>query len=481
MAALATLLCALIAQALPATAAKPVTSGSWGEVYYGFGRMGVGGSLSHTFTFTNTGTSTIRKPTIAIAGVEFALSGNTCATAVLSTNQTCTVVVTYTPAALGPSTGGTLGASFGKNAASDTLSGTGIQGLNDISIGENSTCAILRGTGGASAGVKCWGSNSHGQLGNDSTTDSLTPVAVSGLTTGVTAIRTGAVHACALVNGGVKCWGYNGDGELGNDSTTDSAVPVDVQGLTSGVTSLTVAATSSCAVTSAGAVVCWGYGNYGVLGNGSDNDSHVPTTAVGLTSGVQSVSFGGLSTCALLTSGAVKCWGYNRYGQLGDGTTTDSYAAVDVTGLSSGVTQLSAGGYHACVLMVGGEMRCWGQNALGQLGQGTTVNSSIPLTVGTGFLQVTASYVHTCARTTAGALQCWGYNYYGEVGNGANTNVTSPTTISAVPNSTFIASTGFSTCVIDTTMGAKCWGYNYSGQLGNGTTTNSNVPVDVLL
>jgi alpha-tubulin suppressor-like RCC1 family protein len=175
----------------------------------------------------------------------------------------------------------------------------------------------------------------------------------------------------------------------------------------------------TCAVTSAGAAQCWGENEYGQLGIGSTTNSAVPVTVAGLSSGVVAVSAGGDHTCALTSAGAVVCWGLNYLGQLGDGSTTDSAVPVKVAGLPSSAVAISARGSHTCAVLAGGEIACWGDNGNGQLGNGATTPSAVPVPVlgVSSAIAVSAGGGYTCALTSTGAVVCWGDNGNGQLGN----------------------------------------------------------------
>ena len=307
-------------------------------------------------------------------------------------------------------------------------------GVSSVASGNMHSCALT-----TSGGVKCWGSNSSGQLGNNSTTSSSTPVDVSGLSSGVSAVSSGSSHSCALTtSGGVKCWGNNGNGQLGDNSNTSSLVPVDVSGLSSGVTAISIGGQYSCALTSAGGVKCWGHAAYGQIGNGTFADQKTPADVSGLSSGVSAIATGTWHACAVMTDGTVRCWGHNEKKQIGNNSTTDSNIPVVVPSLS-GVSGVAAGSYTSCVLKSGG-VQCWGGNSNGQLGNKTTVDSATPVSVHTsssdstplsGVSKIAAGHDHICALMASGVLKCWGYNGYSQLGRGSMTvNETTPDNVS---------------------------------------------------
>ena len=221
-----------------------------------------------------------------------------------------------------------------------------------------------------------------GQLGDNSTTNRVTPVAVSGLSSGVVAIVAGYAHDCALTSGGaVKCWGRNSDGQVGDNSTTNRLTPVAVSGLSSGVIAITAGGLHTCAVTSGAAARCWGDNYSGALGDNSTTDRWTPVAVSGLSSGVVAIEAGGFHTCAQTSAGAAKCWGNNGSGRLGNNSTTTSLIPVAVSGLSSGVVAIKVGGYHTCALTSGGADKCWGYNGYGELGDTTTTDRLTPVSV----------------------------------------------------------------------------------------------------
>lgn len=347
------------------------------------------------------------------------------------------------------------------------------------------TCALS-----SAGGVSCWGYNAYGQLGDGTTISRTTPVPVVGLSSGVGAIAAGDYHTCAITNaGGVKCWGRNFNGQVGDGSTTDRSTPVDVSGLTSNletVIAITGGNGHTCAVTHVGVVKCWGANGNGQLGDGSTNQRLVPVN-VSLAGGATSVAAGKAHTCARTSSGGAKCWGYNGGYGTGDGvpTVTDRLVPVDVMGLTSGVTDVAAGYYHSCALTTSGGVKCWGYNSAGEIGNNASTGTYwYPADVAglaSGVATISAAGATTCASTNSGIVQCWGANGNGQLGDGTTTNRSAPVTVSGLTsNMTMVSSGEYHGCARSNAGVIKCWGYNLVGELGDGTTVMRVTPVNAI-
>ncbi len=314
-----------------------------------------------------------------------------------------------------------------------------------LSAGGNHSCALV--SGGA---INCWGDNTNGQLGNGTFVTSNVPVRVigiDGVNLQATALSAGDQHSCAIITGGaVRCWGLNVGGQLGNATNTNSNVPVAVSGL-DGVgavaTALSAGAGHTCAVLNNGAIMCWGSNETAQLGDNSTSNSNVPVaTSVinGITLRAVQVSAGYLHTCAVLQLGASMCWGDNASGQLGIGTSTaQANAPVSVvsTAMSTPVASISAGYLHTCAVLVLGAVWCWGENRTGQLGINSSVTKKTSPTMVVGLdgtslssTAVTSATSHTCGRVqSGGGLRCWGYNFYGALGSGNYSDARSPVVV----------------------------------------------------
>ncbi len=336
-----------------------------------------------------------------------------------------------------------------------------------ISAGRFHTCAITN-----AGGVKCWGYNDSGQLGNGTTIDSYVPGDVSGLGSGISAIATGGSHRCALsTGGGVKCWGSNEFGQLGDGSTTTSLVPVDVSGLASGVSAIAAGNGHTCALTTGGAVKCWGANQ---LGPGTTT----PLDVTALGTGVRAIAAGGYRTCAVTVVGGVTCWGTSALDIPGDVPGLSNGVLAVAVGQS-----VSAVYPFACALTGAGGIKCWGYNGVGQLGNGTTTDSDTPVDVAglaQGVAGVAAGYLHTCALMSTGGVKCWGRNFEGQLGDGTNIDRSTPVDVVGVTGGIVAVSAGVhDSCALSSTGGVKCWGRNEWGQLGDGTRGTRNRPVDV--
>jgi len=369
----------------------------------------------------------------------------------------------------------------GKKLATGTLKAPrGVTGV--ISPAPRHTCAVT--SGGA---AKCWGDNEYGMLGDGTTSDSLVPIQVDGLTSGVIAVAASFYHSCALTDeGAVKCWGLNSFGQLGDGSNVDSLTPVQVSGLTSGVVAITGGYYHTCALTDKGAVKCWGSNSSGQLGNGNTNNRNVPANVSGMSSGVASIAGGRWHTCALTDDGAAFCWGDNANGQLGnDDAPTDSTTPVPVSNMTSGVKSIAGGYAHTCGVTAGGAARCWGLNALSQLGDGSTDDSAIPVQVTgliSGVVAVSTGANFSCALTTGGRVKCWGSSggSNGQLGDGTTSSSPTPVQVTGLTSGIVsIASLYWHSCAVTGMGEARCWGDNFFGQIGDTTTTDARSPADV--
>lgn len=367
-----------------------------------------------------------------------------------------------------------------------------LTGIMAVATGGFHTCALT--TGG---GVRCWGDNSFGQLGNGQSglgTVSTTPVAVVGLGGGVKQIVAGLYHTCALkLDGAVVCWGSNSYGQLGDGRQfSDSAAPVGVVELSPSA-AIAAGFHHTCSLMAGGAVECWGDNASGQLGDTNRGEPKArPVSVFGLPGATGAISAGGDHTCARLTDGAAFCWGDNSRGQLGDGQHgQDSDFPVAVVGLGSGVETVDAGAYHTCASTGGAGAVCWGANESGQVGNGShAADEDTPQAVvglGAGGQAVAAggddSVGFTCALTSQAGTHCWGANNYGQLGNGAagpGADSDVPVQVARLGGAVqMVDAGGFHACAVTGAGGVWCWGDNRFGQLGDGTRASRSVPAAV--
>ena len=431
-----------------------------------------------------------------------------CARVVLATVACCAGVVP-----------GVFGASVASAAGATPTS---------VAAGTYHACAVLSDTT-----VECWGQNSGGANGDGTTTAESLPVSVQNATgtaalTGVTQIAT-ANDSCALLGDGtVRCWGGNAYGQLGIGTTSGpqscggqacSPLPVEVKntdgsGPLTNVTQLALGGNDACAVLADTSAVCWGDNMDGQVGNvNAPLIVDVPVvvkldpSAQPLT-GIASMSVGGTDACAVLTNGTARCWGYNFFGQVGDGTRQTRGAPTAVMNSSgsaplSGVAQIAVGANVTCALMSDQTVQCWGRNSVGQIGDGTTAfDQLLPTAVvsapGSGGLsgvsRVTAGGDDACALLTDGTVRCWGDNGFLELGDGLVVGPdtcgqsfcgTTPQTVEAGPGQgalsgvSAISTAGLNTCALLNGGAVRCWGHNADMELGDGTTVSRCFPAQV--
>lgn len=353
--------------------------------------------------------------------------------------------------------------------------------VSSLAAGWNHACAVM-----ADGTAKCWGDNAYGQLGNNSTVASQTPVAVSNLTS-VASIQVGSRHSCAvLTDGNVKCWGSNDMGQVGDTTTVNKLVPTSPWSL-GPVVSLAVGAAHTCAARAAGGVVCWGYNGSKQIGDGSFAGSiaRYPRVVTGLAAGTGYKVGAGLSHSCYTRVGLAACWGDGSAGQLGNGTTAQQSTPQSVTGLTDADEIYGGYGYTTCTLTTAKGVKCWGSNAEGELGQGvTSAYSRTPVQVpglSSGVSSLSLGRYHACALLTGGELRCWGSNSNNQLTSGKANPTAAPATVSGFSGTPGKVSAGYHSTCVSTSTGMQCWGDNTYGQLGNGTTTSAGSPVPVTL
>jgi|GEM_PF-781791 len=361
-------------------------------------------------------------------------------------------------------------------AVGDTC-GAGIcanEAITQITAGESHACALRR-----SGTVTCWGNNDAGLLGDGTRVLRTASVQVVGLDS-IVEIDAGPTHTCARrSNGQVWCWGQGGNGALGNGTNTSvQPRPVQVSGL-SDAESISSGGAYSCARSTSRGVLCWGWNAYGQLGDGTNADHNTPSAVVGPVSpmalGRPVASLGG-HTCAMRTGTIeVYCWGRNIYGQLGI-ETTSAGSNIPVQVYPIDAVEVTTGGGHSCVRVRSNQISCWGNNGSWQLGgAGTLDHYSTPRIVLLGtddVVQMALGSAFSCVLRTGGLVTCWGGNSSGQLGDGTTTRRISPRDIAGLNDVVEIAAGDSFACARRMTGAVVCWGRNGDGQLNDGTSTD---------
>ena len=363
------------------------------------------------------------------------------------------------------------------------------QSINEIAAGLYHTCAIHD-----DGSVTCWGRGLQGQIGDGSSLSRYESPQISSLGSERTALNISAGdHTCAILDDdSVSCWGLNDYGQLGDGTNANRNTPTNVSNLGNGKTAIAISAGGyhSCAILDDGTVTCWGAGTEGRLGDGTNTNRNTPAKISSLGDGrtATAISSGLWHTCVILDDGTVTCWGSNFAGKLGDGTNTNRNTPTKISSLGDGrtATAISAGGDHTCAILDDGSVSCWGWNEYGQLGDGTNTNRNTPTDVsslgnGRTATAISAGGFHTCAILDDGTVTCWGSNFAGKLGDGTNTNRNTPTQTSNLGSgrtAVSITTGDIHTCAILDDGSVSCWGSNTYGQLGDGTTTDRNTPTN---
>jgi alpha-tubulin suppressor-like RCC1 family protein len=306
-------------------------------------------------------------------------------------------------------------------------------GILEISPGAQDTFART-----ASGTVYAWGNNSNGQLGTPQATSAYAPVAASLLGTDIVQVSPGQFHTCALrTDGSLWCWGQNDFGEVGDGTTTQRMSPVQVASLGQSVAEVSAGVYFTCARKIDGTLWCWGTNGNGRLGDGSGADQSTPVQVTALGNSAASIVATGYAyACAIDIDGAVWCWGWNVNGTLGDGTTTDRATPIKVAGLGAAVSKISLSEDHACAIEVDGSLWCWGNNYYAQLGDGTTTDRATPVevtAVGSAVTDVTAGLNFTCALKADASVWCWGSDANGMLGDGTSGQRSTPAPVLGCP------------------------------------------------
>lgn len=350
--------------------------------------------------------------------------------------------------------------------------------LTEIDLGDLLSCAVNR-----RGDAFCWGNDLSGQLGDG--TDGLpfktTPVAVSGGFR-YRSISAGGHHVCGVAaHGAVLCWGAGTSGQLGNGVLADVDVPGPVS---SAMTWQSVSAGEShtCGIAAGGAALCWGEGSDGQRGDGTNTANVATPVAVAGALIFSTVSAGVFHTCGVTTSNQGYCWGRGANGQLGDGNAAPSNVPVLVAGGLS-FASITVGVAHSCGMTTGGQAYCWGNGLEGELGTGNQPAiqpTPVPVSGALTFDELASGHNHVCGLDRRGSAFCWGQGLNGERGDGTNVLVqASPVAVVGGLRFRHLEAGQFHTCGTTNTA-AYCWGDGTVGGLGDGGTAESLVPAMVI-
>ena len=319
------------------------------------------------------------------------------------------------------------------------------------------TCALF-----ADGSIRCWG---YGALGYEHENVPFSPGPAVELDARATAVEMGRTHTCALLEGGtVRCWGNNQYGQLGYDDTMERTLPGPGVDLAAPAVALAAGVDHTCALLEGGAVWCWGYNEWGQLGD-STPGRYLPAPTVDLGAPAIALDSGHAHTCALLEGGSVRCWGENVSYQLGNTVGSTSlrvpYDPGPPVKLDAPAIAISCGSSHSCALLEDGGIRCWGDNEQGSLGCGDIADRIEPCAVDVGGPAdaLIASDFFTCAVLRGGSVRCWGFNSAGELGYGDESNRTLPGPPVDLGGPATELASGSHTCALLADGSVRCWGF----------------------
>lgn len=299
-------------------------------------------------------------------------------------------------------------------------------------------------------------------------------------------ISVGYYHSCALKESGeVYCWGGNQWGQLGTGDRRPSPTAVKAQGLPQDVIAVDAGLDHTCALTSSGDIKCWGSGYTGQLGDGMVSGGLTPADVGSFSSNVVNLTVGESHACGLTNGGDMMCWGANHFGELGIGSAVVSQTLpVNVAGLEGNVQSIATGSNHTCAVTTDGAAKCWGQNSFGEVGNGTNDEQRSPQDVfelTTGVREIFAGVFRSCAVMESGNAKCWGHGGFAALGDGRSGHSNTPVNVVNLSSTVEKISIGQSfTCALLDGGGVECWGGNEYGQLGDGSTTARSAPVSVM-
>jgi Alpha-tubulin suppressor and related RCC1 domain-containing proteins len=384
-------------------------------------------SVKAQFKDSEEDVSAIREYTVVITGAKFRFKSVDAGASI----GTCGVTTDNRVACWGNNSHGQLGDGTVGGYKLVPVYVSGVSGAKAVAVGTTSACAIVNG-----GSVKCWGRGANGALGDGTGADSAVPVEVAGITSATTIDGYQQHYCVGLAGGGAKCWGVGTSGQLGNGIKAVQGTPVDVAGLTQYVKQLAVGVGNSCALLADSTVWCWGADTNDSLGNGSAREQLVPGQIAGLAA--TSISAGESHYCATTTSGSAKCWGRGNNWQLGPGININGNKDIptQVSGLASGVRSVGLGNVHSCAVLNSGAVQCWGWDDNGQQGDGkagaggtappygSNVAATQVVGLTSGAVMVTGGTGHTCAVMSDGVAKCWGAGH--ALGRGTTVNSSVP-------------------------------------------------------